>query len=114
MPTSAILQPPKKKVKRKAKVSKKRQKTIPVPSPSPLLSPSPSPSPSSPPSPATPAKPTPVDEVDEGKDENIEEPIEVEDKDIGLLPPPARFTSVWKVVIGGRKEVSSWYKVSRI
>ena len=73
---------------------KKRQKIILVPLL--LLSPLP-------PSPATPAEPT---SADESKDENIKEPIEVEDEDIGLplLPPPARFTSVWKAVIGGGKE----------
>jgi len=106
MPAPTILQPPKKKAKRKAKVSKKRQKTIPVPSPSP--SPLPSPLLSSPPSSATPAKPISADKVDKGKDKNIEEPIEVEDKDVGLPPPPpppsVRFTSVWKAVIGGGKE----------
>ena len=97
MPTSAILQPPKKKLKKKAKVAKKRQKIILV------LSPSPSPSP---PSPAMPSEPTSADEVNEGKDENIKEPIEVEDEDVGLLspPPPAHFISVWKAVIGNKKE----------
>jgi len=67
-------------------VTKKRQKTIPVPSPSPPLSP---------PSPATPAEPS-VDEDDKGEDKNIKEPVEVEDKDIGLSPPPplVRFISV--------------------
>ena len=107
MPASAILQPPKKKAKRKVKVVKKRQKTIPVPSllpsPLPLLSLLPSPSPSlslSPPSPATPVEPISIDKVNKSKDKNIEEPVEVEDEDIGsLLPPPpppllARFISV--------------------
>jgi hypothetical protein len=45
--------------------------------------------------------------VDEGEDENIEEPVEVEDEDVGSpppLPPLARFTSVWKAVIGSGKE----------
>ena len=99
MPASAILQPPKKKVKRKAKVLKKRQKTIPVPSP--LPSPSPSP-----PSPATPAEPTSADEVDEDEDENTKEPVEVEDEDVDSPPPPppVRFTSVWKAVAGGKNE----------
>ena len=91
IPISAILQPSKKKVKRKTKIAKKRQKTIPVPSPLP------SPSPPSPSSPATSAEPTSADEVDEDGDENTEEPIEVGDEDIGSSPPPlppARFTSV--------------------
>jgi len=36
----------------------------------------------------TPIKPS-VDKDNEGKDKNIEDPVEVEDKDIGLpLPPP--------------------------
>ena len=50
----------------------------------------------------TPAEPT---SADEGEDENIEEPIEVEDEDVGslLLLPPACFTSVWKAVINGGK-----------
>ena len=95
-PAPAILQPPKKKVKRKVKKVKKRQKLIPVPSPSPSPSPSPL-------SPATPIEPI---FVDKGKDKNIEEPIEVEDEDVGSPspPPPVRFTSVWKAVIDGGKE----------
>jgi len=122
MPASAILQPPKKKAKRKAKVAKKRQKIIlvpsllpsPSPSPSPLSSPLPSPSPSlSPslsPSPSalvTPAEPISADKVNKGEDKNTEEPIEVEDKDIDLLPPlppPVRFTSVWKAVISSKNK----------
>ena len=97
MPASAILQPPKKKSKRKAKVLKKRQKTIPIPSP--LPSPSP-------PSPATPLEPISADKVDKGEDKNIDEPVEVEDKDIGSPSPlpPVSFISVWKAVIGGGKE----------
>jgi len=81
---------------------KKRQKTIPVPS----LLPSPSPSLPSPVSPATPAEPISADELDEDEDENTKEPVEVEDEDVGLppLPPPARFTSVWKAVTGSGKE----------
>ena len=73
----AILQLPKKKAKRKAKVVKKRQKTIPVPSllPSPSLSP------------ATPAEIS-ADKINKGEDKNTKEPIEVEDKDIDLPPPP--------------------------
>ena len=100
-PISAILQPSKKKVKRKTKIAKKRQKTILVPS---LL---PSPLPPSPSSPATPAEPISADEVDKDKDKNTKEPIEVEDKDIGSPPPPpppVRFISVWKAVIGSGKE----------
>ena len=94
---------------------KKRQKTIPVPSPSPLPLPSLSPSLSpsllpSPPSPATPVEPISIDKVNKSEDKNIKEPVEVEDKDIGLPlllpspPPPARFSSVWKAVICSRKE----------
>jgi hypothetical protein len=58
------------------------------------------------PLPATPVEPISVDKVNKGEDKNIEEPVEVEDKDVGLpLPlPPARFISVWKPVIGGGKE----------
>ena len=84
MPVSAILQPPKKKAKRKVKVLKKRQKIIPV----------------------TPAEPTSVDKVNKNKNENIEEPVEVEDKDVGLLLllPPARFTSIQKAITGSGKE----------
>jgi len=95
MPASAILQPPKKKVKKKAKVVKKRQKTILVPSPSPLLLPLPSllllll-------SPVTPAEPISADKVNKDEDENTKEPVEVEDEDINspLLPPPICFISV--------------------
>ena len=100
-PISAILQPSKKKVKRKTKIAKKRQKIIPVLSPLPLLSPP------SPLSPATSAEPTSADEVDKDKNKNTKELIEVEDEDTGLLLPlllPARFISVWKAVIGNRKE----------
>ena len=100
MPASAILQPPKKKVKRKAKVVKKRQKIILV------LSPSPSPSPS-PPSPVTPVEPTSADKVNKGEDENTKEPKEVEDKDIDLSPPPLppiRFISVWKAVTSNKNK----------
>ena len=108
MPTSAILQPPKKKAKRKAKVAKKRQKTIPVPSPSPSPSPSlsPSPSPSLSQSPVTPAEPLSADKVDKSEDKNTKEPVEVEDEDVGSPPPPppARFISVWKAVTGSGKE----------
>ena len=48
------------------------------------------------PLPVTPAEPTSVDKVNKGEDENIKEPVKVEDKDIGLLPPPlpVRFISV--------------------
>ena len=100
-PISAILQPSKKKVKRKTKIAKKRQKIIPVLSPLPLLSPP------SPLSPATSAEPTSADEVDKDKNKNTKELIEVEDEDIGSplpLLPPARFISVWKAVIGSKKE----------
>ena len=97
MPTSAILQPPKKKLKRKVKVLKKRQKTIPVLLllPLPLLL-----------SPATPLEPISADKVNKGEDKNVNKPIEVEDKNIGLLSPlpPVSFISVQKVVIGSRKE----------
>ena len=97
MPSSAILQPPRKKAKRKAKVVKKRQKTILVPSPSLLLSLLPSILPSL--SPATPVEPTSADKVNEDEDENTKEPVEVEDKDIDLPPsplllPPIRCISV--------------------
>jgi len=87
MPISAILQPPKKKVKRKIKVAKKRQKIIPVPSP--LLSPLPL-------SPTTPAEPISVNKVNKDEDENTKKPIEVEDEDINSLPPllPTRFISI--------------------
>ena len=59
-----------------------------------------------PPSPAIPIEPISIDKVNKSKDKNIKEPIEVEDEDIGLLPPLplARFISIWKVVIGSRKE----------
>ena len=52
-----------------------------------------------------PIEPISADKVNKGEDKNIKEPIEVEDKDIGSLSPlpPARFISVWKAVIGGRK-----------
>ena len=72
-------------------MAKKRQKTIPVPSPSPS------------PSPVSPIEPI---SADKGEDKNIKEPIEVEDKDIGLPlpPPPARFTSIWKVVTSSKNE----------
>ena len=52
-----------------------------------------------------PAEPTSADEVNKGEDENIKEPVEVEDEDIGSPSPlpPVRFISVWKAVIGGRK-----------
>jgi len=48
------------------------------------------------PSPATPAEPISADKVNKGEDKNIEEPVEVEDEDIGSpLPlPPIRFISV--------------------
>ena len=97
MPTSTILQPPKKKLKRKVKVLKKRQKTILVLllllSLLPLLL-------------ATPLEPISIDKVNKGEDKNINKPIEVEDKDIGLLSPllPISFISVQKAVIGSRKE----------
>ena len=90
-------------------MAKKRQKIIPVPLPLPspllLLSPSPSLSPL-PLSPVTPVEPTSADKVDKDEDKNTKEPIEVEDKDVGspLLLPPTRFTSVWKAVIGSKKE----------
>ena len=78
---------------------KKRQKTILVPLPLPLPSPPPSPPlPPSPLSPATPAEPISADEVNKDEDKNTKEPIEVEDEDIGSLPPPLpppiRFISV--------------------
>ena len=58
---------------------KKRQKTIPVLSPSLLLFLL---------LPATPIEPS-IDEDNKGKDKNIKEPVEVEDKDISSpLPPP--------------------------
>ena len=97
MPTFAILQPPRKKAKRKAKVVKKRQKTIPVllPSLSPLLlllillSPLP----------AMPVKLISIDKINEDKNKNIKEPIKVEDKDVDsplllLLLPLIHFTSI--------------------
>jgi len=110
IPASAILQPPKKKAKRKVKVAKKRQKTIPVPlpSPSPSLLPSPLSSPLPLLSPATPAEPISVDEVNEGKDENTKEPMEVEDEDVDSPPPPppppTRFTSIWKAVTSSKNK----------
>ena len=68
----------KKKVKRKVKVVKKRQKIIPVLSLSLLLSLLLL---------ATPAEPS-VDKYDEGEDKDIEEPVEVEDENVGLPSPP--------------------------
>ena len=105
MPSSAILQPPRKKAKRKVKVAKKRQKTIPVLSPSPLLSPLISLSLS----PATPVEPKSADKVNKDKDENTKKPIEVEDKDIDSPPSPSpplliRFTSVWKAVTSSKNK----------
>ena len=43
-----------------------------------------------------PLKPISADEVGEGEDKNIEEPVEVEDEDAGspLLPLPVCFISI--------------------
>ena len=47
------------------------------------------------------------DKEDEGEDKN-KEPVETEHKDSDtlspLLPPPVRFTSVWKATVSGGKE----------
>ena len=59
-------------------MAKKRQKIILVPSPSPLLSLL---------SPAMPIKPS-VDKDDKSEDEDIKEPVEVEDEDISSPSPP--------------------------
>jgi len=87
MPAFAILQLPKKKVKRKVKVAKKRQKIVLVPSLllSPLLL-----------LPATPVEPISIDKVNKDKDENTKELIEIEDENIGSPPllPSVYFISV--------------------
>ena len=57
-------------------------------------------------SPAMPAELIYENDVDEGKDENIEEFIEVKDEDVRLplLLLFIYFISIWKAVIGNKKE----------